>query len=160
MPRIDLVTEIAADPEVCFDVSIDVGVHLAASPTERVVGGVRAGRMRLGEHVTWSARHFGIRWRMTSKIVEYQRPDTFVDEMQRGPFGRWRHQHLFEKAVHGTRMIDHVAFASPLGPLGRVVDALILERYMTRLLRQHNDHVRVVAEALAADARVRDASGS
>ncbi len=149
MPNIDLITDIAAEPDVCFDVSIDVGVHLAASPTERVVGGVRAGRMRLGQHVTWSARHFGIRWRMTSKIVEYERPHMFVDEMQQGPFGRWRHRHILEKTSYGTRMIDHVSFASPFGPLGRFVDALVLERYMTRLLREHNAHVRAVAEGIA-----------
>jgi ligand-binding SRPBCC domain-containing protein len=149
VPNIDLITDIAAEPEVCFDISIDVGVHLAASATERVVAGVRAGQMRLGEHVTWSARHFGVRWRMTSKIVEYERPHTFVDEMQRGPFGRWRHQHILEKTSYGTRMIDHVSFASPFGPLGRLVDALVLHRYMTRLLREHNDHVRAVAEGIA-----------
>jgi ligand-binding SRPBCC domain-containing protein len=150
VPRIDLITDIAAQPDVCFDLSLDVGVHLAAAPGQRVVGGVREGRMKLGEHVTWSARHFGVRWRMTSKIVDYQRPHTFVDEMQRGPFGCWRHQHIFEKTGYGTRMIDHVAFASPFGRLGRLVDALVLERYMARLLRQHNAHLRAVAEETMA----------
>jgi ligand-binding SRPBCC domain-containing protein len=146
MRHIDLVTDISADPEVCFDVSLDVGVHLAASPSQRIVGGVRTGRMRLGDHVTWSARHFGVRWRMTSKIVEYQRPHTFTDAMQRGPFGHWRHQHIFEVTDFGTRMIDHVAFASPLGVIGRIADALVLDRYMANLLRDHNRHVREVAE--------------
>ncbi|HEY6470007.1 MAG TPA: SRPBCC family protein [Candidatus Dormibacteraeota bacterium] len=149
MPNIDLITDIAAEPEVCFDVSLDVGVHVAASATERIVGGVRSGRMRLDEEVTWSARHFGIRWRMTSKVVAYERPRMFVDEMQRGPFGRWRHQHTLEKTAYGTRMTDHVAFASPFGPIGRIVDALVLERYMTRLLREHNQYVRAVAEGIA-----------
>jgi ligand-binding SRPBCC domain-containing protein len=150
MPRIDLITDIAAAPDVCFDVSLDVQVHVAASRTQRIVGGVRSGRMRLGEHVTWSARHFGIRWRMTSKIVEYAPPRTFTDAMQRGPFGRWRHQHLFEKTATGTRMVDHVAFASPFGLIGRFVDALVLERYMTNLLREHNAHVKAVAEGTLA----------
>ena len=151
MAHIDLVTDIAAEPEVCFDSSLDVDVHLAASPGQRVVGGVRGGRMRLGDHVTWAASHFGIPWRMTSKIVEYQRPSAFTDAMQRGPFGRWRHQHTFERTDAGTRMVDHVSFASPLGPLGRVVDAVILERYMTKLLGQHNNHLRAVAEAALSD---------
>jgi ligand-binding SRPBCC domain-containing protein len=154
VPNLDLITDIAAEPDVCFDVSLDVGVHVAASPTERIVGGVRSGRMRLGQEVTWSARHFGVRWRMTSKIVAYERPHLFVDEMQRGPFGRWRHQHILETTSYGTRMIDHVSFASPFGPLGRLVDALVLERYMTRLLREHNAHVRAVAEGIAPAARV------
>jgi len=150
--HIDLVTDIAAAPEVCFDSSLDVDVHLAASPGQRVVGGVRSGRMRLGDHVTWAASHFGIPWRMTSKIVEYQRPWTFTDAMQRGPFGRWRHQHTFGRTDSGTRMIDHVSFASPFGPLGRIVDAVVLERYMTRLLRQHNNHLGTVAERASNDA--------
>jgi hypothetical protein len=73
--------------------------------------------------------------------------------MQRGPFGRWRHQHILEDTSYGTRMIDHVSFASPFGPLGRLVDALVLERYMTRLLREHNVHVRAVAEGIAPASR-------
>lgn len=157
MPHIDLVTDIAAAPEVCFDLSLEVEVHLAVSPSERVVGGVRKGRMRLGEHVTWSARHFGVRWRMTSKIVDYQRPHAFTDAMQRGPFGHWRHQHIFEKTDFGTRMIDHVTFASPLGILGRLADTLVLGRYMTTLLRDHNRHVREVAEGPAQAYQPRDA---
>jgi hypothetical protein len=157
MPYIDLITDIAAAPDVCFDVSLDVQVHVEASRTQRIVGGVRSGRMRLGEHVTWSARHFGIRWRMTSKIVKYDRPRTFTDAMQRGPFGRWRHQHLFETTAAGTRMVD------PLGALGRIVDALVLEPYMTNLLREHNAHIKSVAEgrvAIAATSRRDDPSAS
>jgi ligand-binding SRPBCC domain-containing protein len=147
MTHIDLVTDVAAEPDLCFDLSLDVEMHLAASPGQRIAGGVRHGRMHLGDHVTWSASQFGVRWRMTSKIVEYQRPRTFTDEMQRGPFGRWRHQHIFEKTDFGTRMIDHVSFASPLGPLGRLVDAVVLERHMTKLLREHDAHLRSVAES-------------
>lgn len=49
-------------------------------------------------------------------------------------------------------MIDHVSFASPFGPLGRVIDAVALERYMTTLLRQHNSHLRAVAEGALTDA--------
>jgi ligand-binding SRPBCC domain-containing protein len=149
MPRIQLTTDIDASPEVCFDAARDVGVHLASSRSERVVGGVREGMLKLDDEVTWSAWHFGIPWRMTSKIVEYQRPGGFVDEMQRGPFGRWRHRHVFQTNGKGTRMVDDVNYASPFGLLGLVVDRLLLERYMTRLLRRHNQHVRAVAEEAA-----------
>lgn len=147
VPRIRLITNIAAPPEVCFDVSRDVGVHLASSPSERVVGGLREGLMNLNDEVTWRAQHFGVAWRMTSKIVEYDRPHRFVDEMQSGPFGRWRHRHLFEAIGTGTRMVDEVDYASPFGPIGSVVDRLVLARYMTNLLRRRNHHVLAVAEA-------------
>jgi ligand-binding SRPBCC domain-containing protein len=146
MPRIHLVTDINAPPQDCFATALDVAVHLASSRSERVVGGVRDGMMKLNDDVTWSARHFGVRWRMTSKIVEYHRPHYFVDEMQRGPFGHWCHQHVFEATDPGTRMIDDVDYASPFGLVGSVVDALVLEKYMTQLLRRHNRRVRAVAE--------------
>lgn len=102
--------------------------------------------MQLGDEVTWRAPHFGIAWRMTSKIVVYERPHRFVDEMQRGPFARWRHEHSFIASAGGTRMTDDVVFSSPLGVLGMLVDRFVLERFMTKLLVQHNVHVRRAAE--------------
>ena len=138
MTRIHLVTDISAAPEKCFDAARDVTVHLASWPAHSAVAGVKAGPMQLGDEVTWRAPHFGIAWRMTSKIVVYERPQRFVDEMQRGPFARWRHEHRFLPTPHGTRMIDDVAFASPLGPLGWVVDQVLLQRFMAHLLLEHN----------------------
>jgi ligand-binding SRPBCC domain-containing protein len=148
VPRIRLITDISAPPEVCFDVSRDVGVHIASSRSERVVGGVREGMMQLDDEVTWRARHFGVAWRMTSKIVEYDRPHQFVDEMQSGPFGRWRHRHRFDAHGTGTRMVDEVDYASPFGPVGSLVDRLLMARYMTKLLRRRNRYVRAAAEEI------------
>lgn len=138
MARIHLVTEIAAPPDVCFDAARDVTVHLASWPAHSAVAGVTAGPMQLGDEVTWRAPHFGIAWRMTSKIVVYDRPHRFVDEMQRGPFARWRHEHRFLPIPLGTRMIDDIVFASPLGPVGWLVDRVALQRFMVHLLTEHN----------------------
>lgn len=44
---------VAALPERCFDLSLDVGVHLATGGRERVVRGVKHGMMGLGDQVTW-----------------------------------------------------------------------------------------------------------
>jgi hypothetical protein len=35
-------------------------------------------------------------------------------------------------------MVDRIEFRSPLGPLGRVVDRLVLRRYMTALIERRN----------------------
>ncbi len=148
MPTLELETSIAAPSEVCFDLSLDVDLHMASTfpSRERAIDGVTSGVMRRGDEVTWEARHFGIPWRMTSRIVEHDRPRRFVDEMQRGPFGRWRHVHLFEPFDDGTRMHDRIDFASPLGPLGLVVDTLRLQTYMTQLIERRNAHLKRVAE--------------
>lgn len=148
MASIHLETFIRAPVEQCFNLARNIDVHVAATSSfaHRAVGGVTSGLINLGEEVTWEARVFGVRQRLTSKIIEMEEPRMFVDEMRRGPFARWRHTHLFEATEGGTRMIDHVGFASPLGFLGAAVDALFLENYMTRFLRGHNAHIKSIAE--------------
>ncbi|MEU0884252.1 SRPBCC family protein [Lentzea sp. NPDC005914] len=144
MTRFEVITGIAAPPRHVFDLSLDVGVHTAsmAGSGERIVGGVTSGRMRLGDTVTWQARHFGLPWRMTSRISAFDPPGYFVDEQVEGPFRRWRHEHHFEPdGTGGTVMRDVVDFAAPLGPLGRLAELLVLDRYMPRLIRLRNEHL-------------------
>ena len=140
MPTIELTTHLAAPPERCFELSLSVDAHSASMgySSERAVGGVTSGIMRLGDTVTWRATHFGLPFTMTSRIAEYDAPRRFVDEQVRGPFDRWWHEHTFEPDGDGTVMRDRVDFASPLGPVGQVVDRVFLTGYMTRLLQQRN----------------------
>ena len=152
MPKIILETFIRAPAELCFDLSRSVDVHTESTSAtrERAVAGVTSGLMGLGDTVTWEAVHFGFRRRLTSKITAFDRPRIFVDEMQRGAFTRWHHTHLFQARDGGTLMIDEVDYASPLGVLGRVADALFLMSYMTRLLATRNEYIKRVAEARQA----------
>lgn len=117
---------------------------------EKVIDGVRSGKMTLGDEVAWSARHFGIPWRMSSKITAYDPPKSFVDEMQKGPFRRWWHLHRFEHDDGGTLMVDEVEYSLPLGPLGQLVDALVLRRYLAMLLSLRNEHILRLAEDKSA----------
>lgn len=150
MAKIHLETFVAAPAEVCFDLCLNVGFHERAGHG-RAVAGVTAGQLKLGETVTWEAVHFHTRQRLTSEIVAYDRPRTFTDEMRRGAFARWRHTHTFVAQPGGTLMVDDVDFASPLGLLGKLADALVLKSYMTRFLVRHNAHFKCDAEALAKE---------
>lgn len=148
MPHLELRTIVAASAERCFDVSVDVELHTRSTGArEEIVGGVRSGLIGPGEEITWKAWHFGIPFRMTSRIAAYDRPRMFVDQQVRGPFGRWRHEHRFDEADGRTVMRDVVDFASPLGPLGALVDRLVLRRYMTKVLRTRNAVLREAAES-------------
>lgn len=144
-------TRIAAPPEAAFDASLDIELHVRsmAASGERAVGGVTTGRIGPGETVTWRARHFGIRWTMTSEIADFERPARFVDRQVRGPFARFRHEHRFEPdGSSSTRMLDLIEFAAPLGLLGRLVEP-VLRRHLRRLIEERNRHVRRAAEASA-----------
>lgn len=149
MRCIRLETVIAAPIGTCFDLSLSVDAHTASmrGSGERAIGGVTSGLMKLGDTVTWRARHFGIAFRMTSAITGYRYPSRFVDEQVHGPFRCWWHEHTFTAAANGaTVMADVVRFESPLGPLGSLADRLVLDRYMPRLLRQRNAFLKAALE--------------
>jgi ligand-binding SRPBCC domain-containing protein len=150
MRVIRLDTVIAAPIGDCFDLSLSVDAHTTSmsASRERAIRGATRGIMRLGDTVTWRARHFGIPFRMTSAITEYEYPSRFVDEQQHGPFQRWRHEHRFTALANGeTQMTDLVQFRSPLGPLGSVADRLVLDRYLPHLLGQRNAWLKAILEA-------------
>jgi ligand-binding SRPBCC domain-containing protein len=140
MPELVLTTEIDAPLAACFALSLSVDAHTSSmeSSGERIVAGISSGSMTLGDTVTWQARHFGVPFRMTSKITEHEPPARFVDEQTSGPFAHWWHEHRFEDSDGRTMMTDIVRYRSPAGPLGRLVDRIALKRYMSRLLAQRN----------------------
>lgn len=137
-------TYVAASPEVCFDMARDIGLHerTCLNTREKAVAGRMQGLIELDETVTFEATHLCVRQRLTSKIVEFERPRRFVDEMQRGAFKRMRHLHLFEPEDGGTRMVDVLDFQSPLGPIGWLVDTLFLAGYMRRFVKRRNAELK------------------
>ena len=146
MPALRLVTDIAAPAQICFDLSRSIELHLEsmAASSEKAVGGITSGLIEAGQEVTWEARHFGILWRVTSRITEYEPPRWFVDEMDRGrPFSRFRHEHRFEDLGGRTRMTDAVTFRTRWGP---PVD-LVVHVYLRRLLTVRNRTIRARAES-------------
>lgn len=58
-------------------------------------------------------RRVPMRWR--TKITAWQPPLYFVDEQIRGPYRKWRHEHLFIDTNGCTTMTDRVEYAVPGG---------------------------------------------
>ena len=146
---VEVVTDIAASAATVFDLELDMDVHAAslAGSRERTRTSTGRPQLGLGDAVTIRARHFGLTWRMTSQVVELERPHRFVDAQVAGPFRRFRHEHLFAVSPTGvTRMTDRVTFTAPLGALGAAVARLVVAPYLRRLLQQRGAHVRSVAE--------------
>ncbi len=148
MPRIEVITRIAAPQSRCFYLALSVDLHAvsAAQTQEQIVSGVRSGLLHLGDEVTFRARHFGIWQTLTSKITAYQPPGYFCDEMQRGAFKAMRHEHYFESEGASTVMRDVFEFTSPLGVFGKLADVLVLKAYLRRFLVQRGTVVKHYAE--------------
>jgi ligand-binding SRPBCC domain-containing protein len=134
----------------CFNLarSIDLHVKSAEGTEEKAIGGVMSGLIGLGESVTWEARHFGVRQRLTSKITMFEPPAFFQDRMLEGAFHLFEHDHRFEPAgPDSTCMVDVVRFAAPFGIFGRVVERMALRAYLTHFLRRRCKVIKEVAES-------------
>lgn len=145
--RIVVVTEIDAPIERVFDLARDPYLHaeLAKRTREKVVFAAHP-LLGLDDVVTFEAVHFGVRQALSARIVEYERPVLFVDEMERGAFRTLRHTHRFEPADGKTRMTDELVFTAPLGPLGRLAERLVLKRHLERFLHERGRALKRYAE--------------
>lgn len=148
MVTIELETWIDAPVERVFDLSRSIDLHAEAASTtdEQAVAGRTSGLIELGETVTWSAVHFGVRQRLTVEITQLDHPSFFVDEMLAGAFKSMRHRHDFISADGGTLMKDTFEFEAPLWVLGWIAEAVVLRAYMRRFLEERNAQLKDIAE--------------
>ncbi|MFB9842268.1 SRPBCC family protein [Mucilaginibacter ginsenosidivorans] len=148
MPRIEIDTLINAPIETCFDLARSIDLHIESTKQtgEQAIAGRTSGLIEMGETVTWRAKHFGMWQTLTSKITNFDKPNFFADEMVKGAFKSFRHEHYFLPRNGQTLMKDVFIFKSPMGILGRLFNWLILTRYMTKLLIQRNEVIKAAAE--------------
>ncbi len=84
--------------------------------------------MHAGAHIRYKLKLRGIPIRWKTEILVWQPPRTFVDVQLSGPYRVWHHTHRFEEVDGGTKMMDVVRYALPLGPIGRIAHALSVKR--------------------------------
>ena len=148
MARFVLETIIAAPPAEVFAASLDPELHVRSMARfgETMVEAPAGGVFTEGTTATWRARHFGIPFRLRSVVFDIDPPRAFSDRQVSGPFGAYLHEHWFAEHPVGTLMRDTVTFRSPFGPLGRIVDAVVMRRYMRRLIAERNETIAAELE--------------
>jgi ligand-binding SRPBCC domain-containing protein len=152
---VEVSSVIGAAPSLVFDLELDVDVHASSQQRHAETATTSTGlrHLALGDEVTFRARHFGLRWQMTSRITVYERPHRFVDEQIQGPFHALRHEHHFQD-LDGlrTRMTDRMIITAPWGPVGAVMARILLAPYLRRLLKRRAAHIKHLAEVRAGPA--------
>lgn len=148
MPFINHEQFIKAPIDLCFDLARNVSVHTQTTykTNEKAVDGVTEGLLELGDTVTWEATHFGIRQKLTAKLIFMEKPNKFIDIMIKGAFHSFIHTHQFIEKNGGTILIDEFEYKSPFGLLGKLVDLLFLEKYMQRFIRTRAEQIKKIAE--------------
>ncbi|HEX4603306.1 MAG TPA: SRPBCC family protein [Candidatus Angelobacter sp.] len=105
------------------------------------------GLIGLGDEVEWQARHFGLWLRMRVRITAFNPHTYFQDTMVKGPFRQFQHNHSFTEKNGGTQMVDRLAFQSPVPPLGKLIDILLLQNHLQRFLETRNQIIKSAAES-------------
>ncbi|MBZ5201730.1 SRPBCC family protein [Planomicrobium chinense] len=148
MPIITHEIYIHAPIRICFDLARNVDIHTetTAKTKERAIAGVTTGLMEEGDCVTWEAIHFGVKQKLTARIIEMEKPYRFTDEMVKGAFHSFTHTHEFLKKDSGTIMKDRFVYRSPLGLFGKIADKLFLEKYMRRFIINRAIELKKIAE--------------
>jgi len=149
MPKIKLITEINSNIEICFDLSRSIDLHIISTTQtkEKAIAGKTSGLINLNETVTWQATHFGVKQKLTSKIIAFKRPDYFEDVQIKGAFKSFRHLHQFETIGNKVIMKDTFEFQSPFGIFGRIFNMLVLTGYMKKILIERNKVIKEYAES-------------
>lgn len=100
--------------------------------------------MRQGAAIAYALRVRGIPLRWLTKIERWNPPFEFVDVQAKGPYRVWRHQHLFAEVEGGTSIADIVQYALPLGPLGRLVNRLLVSRDLAKIFDYRAQRVQAL----------------
>jgi len=148
MTTIHLTTKINASKQTVFDASRNIDIHQqSASPTnEKAIAGVKSGLINLNETVTWRGKHFGFYLTHKSRITVMNLYDYFVDEMERGKFKSFKHEHFFEEENGITIMKDKMQYETPFGIFGKLFDFLFLKKHLTNFLLERNKVLKQVSE--------------
>lgn len=104
--------------------------------------------MRPGCVLDYRLRWHGwpLRWRTLIEV--WEPPARFVDVQLRGPYRLWHHTHAFTPVAGGTRLTDHVRYALPLGPLGRLAHRLAVRRDIETIFDFRGERIGALFGAL------------
>lgn len=148
MTTIYLETKIKAPKKIVFDASRDIDIHQksASKTSEKAIAGITSGLINLNETVTWRGKHFGFYLTHKSRITAMNFYNYFVDEMEKGKFKTFKHEHFFEEQNGITIMKDKLQYETPFGIFGELFDILFLEKHLTQFLLERNKTLKEVSE--------------
>ncbi|RYD69876.1 MAG: cell division protein [Sphingobacteriales bacterium] len=149
MATIKTSLQIKAPVQIVFDLCRSIDLHMISTEGthEKAIAGVTTGLINKNETVTWQARHL-FKKRYFQTLISAMEPyHYFRDEMIKGDFKSFYHEHFFEPNENGTLMTDKIKMEAPLGLLGKLVNHLFLKNYIQKFLSRRNQVIKQYAES-------------
>lgn len=145
MVTIRRTTWVNAPMERCFRLATNAEFNSAAESIAAHAAG--SDDLQLGDTLVWHSWRCGLRLSHTSRIDELRPYTYFREVMVEGGFRKYEHEHHFAPMDDGTRMRDEVHFVSPMGPVGAVMERVLLRKYVMRLLADRHYRLKQTAES-------------
>lgn len=97
-----------------------------------------------GSQLEYTLQVGPVRRPWTTEFELWEPGRRFVDVQTRGPFACWWHEHRFTPLPGGhTQMDDTVYYRAPLGPLGRLADALFVRPRLREIFEYRAQAIRL-----------------
>lgn len=139
----------------CFDLLRCSEAHeLTSSIDERAVARKTSGLAGLND-TTWSARFFGWRFRLKTRVNNFDPPYMFSEIFERGLLLEFAHVYSLCALVYSLRALENglveledvFMFRSPFGILREVFDGLVLKTIVARVMTARLDGLKRLAES-------------
>lgn len=92
-----------------------------------------------GAAIDYRMALFGLRFPWRSRVVAWAPPRIFTYVQERGPYRYFEHEHQFEPAGEGTRVVDRVWYRALGGVAG---DRLVVRRMLKGIFRFREGELR------------------
>ena len=133
-----------------FDLVRSVDAHTATSSTigGQAVAGRTSGLAELNDVTTYSARFFGLRFKLATRVTALNPPHSMTETLARGLFSEFGHVYTLRPLESGAvELTDLFSFRSPAGVIGALFDRMILKPVMIRAMTDRLEGLRQIAES-------------
>jgi len=85
--------------------------------------------------IKYKLKVHGINFKWSTKIKDFDEPQSFTDIQLKGPYKKWEHTHSFSKLSHGTLIDDKVIVKLPFGIFGRIFAFVFVLKDIKRIFK-------------------------
>lgn len=86
-----------------------------------------------GTIINYKLKVHGVPMRWRTRITDWQMPEMFSDNQEKGPYSIWFHTHKFHAVKQGTLMCDTVRYRLPFGALGDLFALPLVKRDVSEI---------------------------
>ena len=102
-----------------------------------------AGEMYPGMIVTYKispALNITIKW--TTEITQIKEHNYFIDNIIKGPFKIWHHEHHFKQIENGTEIKDVLYYDIPFGFIGRILHKIFIKKRVEEIFNYREEKIK------------------